>query len=1587
MNEFVETKLGVGPRLAGPRTKMKLPVAFPFLLVLAILQNVEGAERRQDIINGKVDCIIYDGSTRTFGLVCSEFNLEDATDFAMDDFITLGRNEIFQGNDNHIILNGVYDGLFRISTADVSRPSSVSDAPVIRRLHMLDGQTSEYGGFLVQRSQAHFIVDSCTSTGKIGEGGGGICGDRCTGHTMITNCASSGDVIGDRGGGIAGSNFAVASEYNYGVRPLISHCHSTGEISANNSGGICGAAAASEDGRITITRSYSTGTVSGTSSGGLCGAWASENSGSIHISNSYSRGDVTGAFAGGILGASTGEDEGTVTVTNVYASGDMVHNDAGAIIATIAEDAHQIDIAMSVYNVGPIVRENEAGSGVLTSEKNSNNLDDIKGTVYCYGSEECWNEITIWKAIPDELPIIQPSTPSAERRHDIINGDIDCIQYDSNTRIFSLVCSEFNLEDATDFAIDDFITLEKHEIFEGNGNHIILNGAYDGLFRISTSLISEPSSLEDAPVVRSLHMIGGELNDYAGFFIQRYQEHFIIDSCTSSGTIGGGSGGICGDRCTGHILITNCSSSGDIVGAWGGGIAGSNFGLASDWYYEAIPLITRCHSTGEISASNSGGICGVAAGSDYGSIAITESYSTGEISGSSSGGLCGTWTSYDVGAVQITNSYSRGDVTGPSAGGIVGASAGEDEGVVILVNVYASGEIVHSDAGGIISTVAADADQIDIKMSVCNGGPIVRLDEADSGVLTLKSNSDNLDDITGKLYCYEDNECWDETTWRAVPDEVPILQPTAPSGDRRQDIINGVVDCIQYDSNTRIFSLVCSELNLEAATDFTMDDFITLEKNEIFEGNDNHIILDGVYNGLFRISSSAVSRPLSLEEAPVIRSLHMIGGEVSEYGGFFVQRWQANFKVDSCTSSGAIGGGSGGICGDRCTGHILVTNCSSSGDIVGAWGGGIAGSNFGVASAWHYEAIPLITRCHSTGEISASHSGGICGAAAGSDYGSIAITESYSTGEINGSLSGGLCGAWTSYRKGRVQITNSYSQGDITGASAGGIVGADTGEAEGTVIVSNVYASGEITHFYAGAIIANIHVDADQINITKSVYNGEPIVRENNADAGVLTLDKNSDNLDDITGKVYCYDDNECWDEDTIWRANPNALPSMLFHPPPPPVDGERRYDIINGEVSCIQYDGNTKIFSLVCSEFNLEDATDFAMDDFITLEKNEIFEGNDNQIVLSGKYKGLFQISTFGPTAPSSLDDAPVIRRLHMVGGETDGVFQGVDGTGFIVQARRKHFIVDSCSTSGTISGFESGGICGVLCGGHALIVNSSSSGDVTGAGAGGIVGDSFGRDGNVDDTKVNITGCHSNGTISGYQAGAISGGRLGRNGHGVVTKSYSTGPIAGERTGGVTGGWPGGEGGFVRVEQCYSEGEINGLNSGGISSTGLAWENGMVQITDSYSRGDITGENAGGITGGFVGYDDGTVVITNVYSSGAILGSEAAGIMGGISSDAKDISILMSVHNTGPIVESNDADAGVLTLDKNSDNLDDITGKVYCYDDNECWDEQTIWRAAPDDLPGLQFQAGPSRPPLPCCRLDSNKYLTECDECPDFP
>lgn len=438
----------------------------------------------------------------------------------------------------------------------------------------------------------------------------------------------------------------------------------------------------------------------------------------------------------------------------------------------------------------------------------------------------------------------------------------------------------------------------------------------------------------------------------------------------------------------------------------------------------------------------------------------------------------------------------------------------------------------------------------------------------------------------------------------------------------------------------------------------------------------------------------------------------------------------------------------------------------------------------------------------------------------------------------------------------------------------------------------------------------------------------------------------------------------------------------------------DRRDDVLNGKVKCIKYNATINKFDLDCA-FTWSDGAQrgIQLDDYVTLHKNEEFDGHDFEIQPHEEVLGLFDIDD---TNITSIKDAPFIHNLHIRGGH---LLQ--DDAGFIIRKNARFYHVDSCSIDGEMwqmqgTGSGTGGIAGGMNardGGEIVITNCTSAGEpMFSKGAGGILGRNAGQNGGT----VNITNCLSTKAIgSADQAGGIVGSHAGIDGGQVYIKnSHFRGRINGQAAGGICGKDAGKDDGKVFISGSSSEGTIwsSASRSGGICGEKAGSNGGQVHVSMCYFDGSIQGEDSGGFFGDNAGDGSGEVFVWNSYSRGTVSAYRAGGMFGGDSNNTAKIEIhdsyasgKLDANYAGSIfgwssgeertkvdhtvyrenICGND-DAGFCNPWKNatSNNLTDITGKLYCGPQGRCWSSDVWVIAANETYPVLQSVSSSSPP-----------------------
>ncbi len=176
---------------------------------------------------------------------------------------------------------------------------------------------------------------------------GWIAGNNFKGsNNYIINCSSNGNII-NGGGVIVGANAASDGGSLY-----IIGCSSSGNIGTNASG-IVGNGAGINNGQVYINSCWSSGTI-GFNAGGIIGG----NSSNCQIINCYSTGNISGGYTGGIIGPNSNN----CTIQNCYSTGEIKGYQAGGICAYLNSD-NTVNIE-NCYTTGVIYNQNNAG-GIL----------------------------------------------------------------------------------------------------------------------------------------------------------------------------------------------------------------------------------------------------------------------------------------------------------------------------------------------------------------------------------------------------------------------------------------------------------------------------------------------------------------------------------------------------------------------------------------------------------------------------------------------------------------------------------------------------------------------------------------------------------------------------------------------------------------------------------------------------------------------------------------------------------------------------------------------------------------------------------------------------------------------------------------------------------------------------------------------------------------------------------------------------------------------------------------------------------------------------------------------------------------------
>lgn len=183
----------------------------------------------------------------------------------------------------------------------------------------------------------------------------------------------------------------------------------------------------------------------------------------------------------------------------------------------------------------------------------------------------------------------------------------------------------------------------------------------------------------------------------------------------------------------------------------------------------------------------------------------------------------------------------------------------------------------------------------------------------------------------------------------------------------------------------------------------------------------------------------------------------------------------------------------------------------------------------------------------------------------------------------------------------------------------------------------------------------------------------------------------------------------------------------------------------------------------------------------------------------------------------------------------------------------------ITNCSATGNVTGNNScmGGLVGYLDG---SIIDSYAAGNVTGKeNAGGLVG-------LISGSKSNITNSYATGNVTGT---SNVGGLVGRGENmELITSSYATGNVIGtSNVGGLAGDLT------SSVKKSYATGNVTLNGSGGYAGGLIGTIANYKSVENSYATGTVTASNTSATNvGGLIGIMYDSDRITNCYFSGNI-------------------------------------------------------------------------------------------------------------------
>ena len=835
-----------------------------------------------------------------------------------------------------------------------------------------------------------------------------------------------------------------------------------------------------------------------------------------------------------------------------------------------------------------------------------------------------------------------------------------------------------------------------------------------------------------------------------------------VSFCYSTGMVKGdySVGGLVGENESGNITRShsNCSVSGkESVG----GLVGINYGE-----------VNFCYSTGMVKGEFSvGGLVGEnLMGENYSQVSIAQCYSTGAVSGFSEiGGLLG-YNGFDSTVFQC---YSTGTISGDyDVGGLVGDNEGWDSILQSMWDVETSGQL--NSAGGVGLTTSemknpnpfmdAGWDFVDK-----SDGPYgVWAEPAGGGYPILWWQIS----VSSPSPTYSGGKGEPEDPYQiATAMDLIILGDNTKNYDKHF-ILTANIDLDPNLPGRKVFDKAV----IAPDTDDAEYWFQGIPFTGVFDGNGHTILnltITGVdYLGLFgQLDSGSEVKNLGIVDVNITGSGSSVGGLAGHNGGDVIQCYSTGSVDGDYEVGGLVGYNRWGETEGLQEGRIIC--CYSTVIVNGdTYVGGLVGSNGG-----------NVTNCYSTSSVS----GDSCvGGLAGDNGLHGAIAQCYSNGMVSG---------------------NDY---------VGGLVG---NNAFGTVLYSvwDVETSGRLGSAGGVGLITAEMLDPYMLGMNG--FANDPN----------WVLDVGNDYLrlawEGSTGE-------------TIPEPDIDWLKGRGIQESPYEIDTSDQL-IMLGKAS-ILCDRNFILSANINLDPNLTNVGIFKQALIPTF--SGFFNGNGHTIS-NLTIEGYDKLGFFG-----SLLSGTEIKNLGVVDVNITG---SGDNCGGLVGSN--HGTVFQCYSTGTINGDdEVGGLVGFN---YGDTINCWSESTVSGNDTGGLVGVNRGH----------IVASYSNSSVSGigslgsyFYLGASVGGLVGiNNGNGSINSCYSTGTATGSKS-------------YSNDEVMIFRGQVGGL---------VGYNGGS--ITKSYSTGIVAGDEDDAV-GGLVGFGDGNILnsIWDVETSGQLVSDGGVGL-----------------------------------------------------------------------------------------------------------